>query len=88
MRKLLRWLSDAALARRLESVEKQLLDTKADLDASKRVNSILEREREALANVLARNVERIKAESSEASRRIAENEHSAGTHERSEQRLG
>lgn len=59
------------LVRRLHELEQQLLDRQAELDAAQRVIAIKDAEIESLAGVVARDRERVLAETAEHSRRIA-----------------
>lgn len=59
------------LERRVRELERQLLDKQAELDAAQRVIAIKDAEIESLAGVVARDRERVLAETAEHSRRIA-----------------
>ena len=59
------------LERRARELERQLLDKQAELDAAQRVIAIKDAEIESLAGVVARDRERVLAETAEHSRRIA-----------------
>lgn len=59
------------LERRIRELERKLLDKDAELEAAARVSEIKESQIEAFAEVIVRDRERVRAETAEASRRIA-----------------
>lgn len=59
------------LNRRIKELERTLLDKEAELEAAIRVNEIKETQIEAFAEVIVRDRERVRAETAEASRKLA-----------------
>jgi hypothetical protein len=65
------------LERSLAITSRELADVRAQLEAEERKRSVAEAEIEALAEVVARDRERVRAETAEAARRVADAEGSA-----------
>lgn len=72
--KLFRRYATEATRRQAVHAERRVAELTAELDIAQRERTVVEAERDALAAVVARNTERIKAESAAAARTRAQHE--------------